>query len=93
MRLELVEPRLERKHRFAPQAEDAYARVVRNALVRDEACLEEDPQVPAHGRSGRAGSDSQLAGSMRPVSEELDHTPPRGIGKSREDPFRIFQHI
>ena len=27
MRLKLIEPRLERQHRFAPQAEDAHARI------------------------------------------------------------------
>ena len=37
MRLELIEPGLERQHRFAPQAEDAQARIAGHTLVCDEA--------------------------------------------------------
>lgn len=93
MRLELVEPRLERQHRFAPQTEDAQARISRNALVGDEARLEQDPQVSAHDGSGRPGGFSQLAGATRTVTEKLDHPPPRRIGECEENTFYIVRHV
>jgi hypothetical protein len=93
MRLELVEPRLERQHRFAPQAEDAEARVVRDALVGDEACLEQDPQMSAHDRGGGPGGLSQLAGAARPFAEQLDHPSPGWIGERWEESLHVVLHI
>ena len=92
MRLELVEPRVEGRHRFGPQAEDAQARIAWDALVGDETRLEQDPQMPAHDRGGRAGGRRELAGPMRSVTEKLDHPPPRRIGKRHEEPFDIVLH-
>jgi hypothetical protein len=92
MRLELVEPRLERQHRFAPQVEDAHARITRDPLVGDEARLEQDPQVSAHDGSGRPGGPGQLAGATRTVTEKLDHPPPSRIGERQEEPFHIVPH-
>jgi hypothetical protein len=85
VRLQLVEPRLKREHRLAPQPEHAQARIVGHALVGDEPGLEQDPQVPAHGGGGGTGSRRQLTGTPRSVAEQLDHPPPRGVGEGNED--------
>jgi hypothetical protein len=93
MRLELIEPRLDLQYRLAAQAEDAQARIARDALVRNESRLEQDPQVPAHDRSGRPRGLRQLAGATRPVTEKLDHSPPRRVGEREEEPIYIVPHI
>jgi hypothetical protein len=92
MRLELVEPCLEHQHRFAPQAEDARAGIVGDALVVDEACLEQDPQMPAHDRSGCPDGGRQLAGPLRSVTENLDDPPPSWVAEHREDPVHVVCH-
>ena len=92
MRLQLVEPRLEREDRFAAQVEYPQARIAGDALVCDEAGLQQDPQVAAHDGSGRPGGLSQLAGTPRSVTEKLDDSPPRRVGERREDRTDIVWH-
>src|SRR5687767_5681961 len=93
MRLELIEPRLDLKYRLAAQAEDAQARIARDALVRNEARVEEDPQMAAHDGRGRTGGPSQLPGAVRPVTEELDDAPPRRVGERMEEPLHVVGHV
>jgi hypothetical protein len=93
VRLELVEPRLERQHRLPPQAEDAQPRVIRNALVGDKTGLEQDAEVPAHHWSGRPGSLSQFARAARPVAEQLDHPAPCRISERQKDILHVIRHL
>ena len=93
MRLELIEPRLERQHRFPPKVKDTQARVARGALVRDQARLEKDPQVAAHDGRGRTGDVSQLPGTVRSVTEHLDDAPPRRVGERMEETLHVVGHL
>lgn len=92
MRLELVEPRAEGRHRFRSQAEHAQARIVWDAFVGDETRLEQDPKMPTHHRSGGASGRRQLTGPMRSLTEKLDHPPSRRICKRDENFFNIVPH-
>jgi hypothetical protein len=93
VRLELIEPRLNLQYRLAAQAEDAQACIAWDALVRNEARLEEDPEVAAHDGRGRTGGPSQLPGAVRAVTQELDDAPPRWVGEREEEPIYIVPHI
>jgi hypothetical protein len=93
MRLELIEPRLDLQYRLATQAEDAQARIARDALVRNEAGVEEDAQVAAHHRRGCTSGRSQLPGAVRPITEDLDDAPPRRVGERVEEPLHVVAHF
>jgi hypothetical protein len=81
---EPVEPGLDVADRPAAESEDSCPRVVRDALVGDEAGLEEDPQVPAHYGRGRLGGGRELTRAARPVAQELEDTAASWIGEDRE---------
>ena len=90
MRLDLIEPRLERKHRLRPQAKQADAGIIGHALVGDQARLEQRPQVATHIRGGRRRRRRELAGTSRLLAEKLDHAPARGIGEGLEEPINVI---
>jgi hypothetical protein len=92
VRLELVEPSLQRQHRFSLEAKDAQASIVRDTLVGHETRLEQDPQVPTHDGRGRSGGSRELPGAALPASEKLEYAPARGIGERREDVFHVISH-
>jgi hypothetical protein len=83
---------LKRAHRFRPQSEDPKASIVGDALVGDQACPEQDPEVTAHDRGGRANTGRELPGPARSLAEQLDHTPPCGVGECDEDGADVVAH-
>ncbi len=93
MRLELVEPGLQRQDGLASEAEDAQARITRDAFVRDQACLEQDSQVSAHDGSRGPSGLGQLTGTMGPVGEKLDHPLPGRIRKGGEELLQIVVQL
>jgi hypothetical protein len=85
VRLELVEPSLDVSHRLGPQSEDAGTGIVGDALVGDEAGLEEYSQVAAHHRAGRAHSRGELARTAGLVAEQLENAPAGRVGEHIEE--------
>src|SRR5215470_14363589 len=86
VRLQLIKPRLDRRHRLRAQPEHPGTRVRSVPLVGDEACLQQMPEVLAHG--WRRGTDrhGQLARPGWPGSEQLNDASPGGVGKRVEEP-------
>src|SRR5918994_1677205 len=73
VRLELVEPALDRCDRLRPQPKHPRPSVLWWALVGDDSRLEQDAEVPAHGRCRGARCRCELAGAKRAAAQKLDH--------------------
>jgi hypothetical protein len=90
VRLELVEPSLDVSHRLRPKSEDASTGIVGDALVGDEAGLEQYSQVAAHDRAGRARGSGELASTAGLVAKQLENAP---AGRVSEHVEEIVLHV
>lgn len=84
-RVQLVEPVPQRRDRLRPQPEDPRPRIVGWTLVGDDSRAQQDTEVPAHRRAGRAGPSGELARTTRTRAQELNHTLAGGIRKRRKE--------
>ncbi len=84
--LELIEKSLHGHERLRLQLEDAHARVIRNALVLEDACNQEQLEVATHRRRRHTGRVRELPRTVRPGADKLDDAAPRRIGER-------FKHI
>jgi hypothetical protein len=83
--LEPIEPRPDILQALGAKAEDPQPGVLGAALVRDDAGIEQDPQVPAHGRWGDGSRIRQLARPHWAPPEQTYDLPSRRVRESSED--------
>jgi hypothetical protein len=92
VRLQLIEPRLDRDDRIGAQAEHPHPRVAGWALVGDDAGLEQHSQVPAHPRPGDTGRIRNLARPPGSLAQQLHHPASSRVGESLEHRTDVVHH-
>src|SRR5690606_6003401 len=61
-------------------------------LVGHQARVQEDAQMPAHHRRGRADLPRQLSGAVRLPAQQLHHPPARRVGEGGEHLINTVRH-
>lgn len=84
LRLQLVEERLDRAERLWVQLEQPHAGVFGNPSIFDDPGGDKDLQMPAHRRLRHPGRVGQLAGPVRPHTEQVHHPTSCGVGQDLE---------
>lgn len=85
MRLDLIKPSLQRRDRLGAKTEQPRTRVIRQPLILDDPCLQENAQVPTGHRCGGAELVGEFTSAVRPRAQQLDDLPTSRIGKYGED--------
>jgi hypothetical protein len=84
VRLQLIEPRLQRHDRMWPQAEVPQPCITRRPLVDHDPSLQEYPQMSAHRWGRHSDGGREFPGPTRSLAEHFHDLAPGWVGQGLE---------